>query len=118
VQSAAEAPRKPHYVFPTTGAAANPLGRGARKLRVLAEAKRLAEPFGGWDVLTVVDQVRLQQAADLLLRRPGTHEDRIRYANTVRGLLGAVERRYGHRARRRPAGPFADVDLVLADDGP
>ena len=82
------------------GRSANPSGRPSRaerQARIDAKARELAEAFGGWDRLTVLDRVRIEQAAVLLAGRPKGHEDRVRYANTLDRLLGAVERRRGAR---------------------
>ncbi len=85
-----------------SGRSGNPAGRPSRaerQARVDAKARELAEPFGGWEKLLILDHVRLEQAATLIVRRPHSAEDAVRCANAVDRLLGGVERR---RSRREP----------------
>jgi len=82
-------------------------------VRIETKARELAEPFGGWSKLDVLDRTRLEQASELLARKARTHEDAVRAANTVRGLLASVERRRGrHEAHS------ADFASLLPDGAP
>jgi hypothetical protein len=80
------------------GQSGNPAGRPSRakrQARIEAKARELAAEFGGWDGLSTVDRVYVEQAAALLIRRPHSAEDAVRCANAVGRLLSAVERRRG-----------------------
>ena len=75
------------------GQSGNPAGRPSRAKRqacIDARARELATEFGGWDKLSTVDRVYVEQAAALLLRKPHSAEDAVRWR-----LLAAVERRKG-----------------------
>jgi hypothetical protein len=71
-----------------------------RQARAHAKAAQLAEAFGGLERMTALDREFLDRAADLLLlraQRTRNAEDVIRFTNTARGLIAAVERRAGRR---------------------
>jgi hypothetical protein len=80
------------------GISGNPRGRESRaerQARVAQRATELAEPYGGLDKLPLADRIRLEQAAELLLRRrPRTYEDQVRVCNSLDRLLRYVERRH------------------------
>jgi hypothetical protein len=84
------------------GESGNPLGpTAARKLRLDVKCRELAQEFGGWDALSVIERTLVEQAAALLVRRkPASAEDAVRCANAVGRLLHAVERRRGQSAPR------------------
>ncbi len=87
------------------GASGNPLGRESRAAKLArrdARAAELAAEFGGLDALTAVERVMIQQAAELLLGNPRSAEDKVRYANTIARLLGAVRKRRGEREPHVP----------------
>ncbi len=97
------------------GKSANPAGRPSRaekQARIDAKARELAAELGGWEKLTIVDRVRLEQCAALLVRRPTSAEDAVRCANAVDRLLGAVERRRGKLHETKPG---AALDAHLAE---
>jgi hypothetical protein len=80
------------------GQSGNPFGRlsnAARQERINAKARELAVELGGWAALSPVDRVMLEQASELLLRRPRSAEDRVRHANAVQRLLATVVKRRG-----------------------
>jgi len=81
------------------GQSGNPAGRPSRaerQARIDAKARELAAGFGvELEALSVLDRVRIEQAAAILVRKPQSHEDLVRCANAVDRLLGAVERRRG-----------------------
>src|SRR5262249_27579585 len=88
------------------GQSGNPAGRPSRaerQARIDARARELAVEFGGWERLSTVDRVYVEQAAALLVRRPHSAEDAVRCANAVGRLLGAVERRRGTSKPARSA---------------
>jgi hypothetical protein len=82
-----------------TGVSGNPLGGASRKVRIAAEARSLASEYGGLDSLPAIDRALVMQAAAVLVSRPATPEEQTRAANTVRGIIGDLER----RAERREA---------------
>ncbi len=102
------------------GVSANPRGRqtkAEREARLRAKCHQLARPFGGWGKLGVLDKVRIEQAARLLLdKRHRSPEDEIRYVNSIERLRRSVEARRGRREQHKP-GPFANFDL-LPDGAP
>jgi hypothetical protein len=68
----------------------------ARKARVEAMARELAEGLGGdLDRMSGLNREYLLKAADLLTRKARTAEDAVRMLNTARGLIASVERRIG-----------------------
>lgn len=62
------------------------------RARIEAEARRLAQEFGGLDELSIIDRTFVMQAAGLLIRRPRRREDQVRRVNAVGRLLNRVRR--------------------------
>jgi hypothetical protein len=105
------------------GQSGNPSGRMSRVERerlVRAKSKEIAAEFpGGWDRLGVVDRVRLEQAAILLVAvgKPRTQEEAVRRAHAIERLLGAVERRAGRReAPVQPVPVLTSLKLMPGDE--
>jgi hypothetical protein len=67
---------------------------------VLAKCFELAEPIGGYDNLNSIERELIQQAADLLLRRPRDQFVRVRIANITSRILRDSLRR--HAADKSP----------------
>jgi hypothetical protein len=84
------------------GESGNPLGpTELRRCRVETKCHELAEELGGWDSLSKIERVLLEQAASLLVRsarHPPNAEDAVRITNTISRVLRTVERRRDQRA--------------------
>ena len=85
-----------------SGNPAGSLSAKARQDRIEARARELAVEFGGYDTLSPVDRVLVEQAAQLLLRKPRAGWDVIRHANSVQRLLATVRRHCPRKADARP----------------
>ena len=95
------------------GQSGNPAGSAGRRERLERKVAELAEVLGGLDRMSALDRTYLEQAAQILMRRPRSHADAVRAANTVRGLIAAVERRRG-----RHEALSADFASLLPDGAP
>jgi hypothetical protein len=89
---------------------ANPTGRptkAQRHAQQVAKVAELASRFGGVENLDPIERERIRLAAQLLLRRPATHEDQVRCINSADRLIARVER--SQRARRHQRPSFAEA---------
>jgi hypothetical protein len=75
-----------------------------------------ARDLGGLSVLSVADRQWLAKAVDLLMRRPSSDEDRIRYLNTAARLIDGIRERQLKRRRRRRPSALDALTLVGAND--
>jgi hypothetical protein len=62
---------------------------------VLAKARELAEPIGGFENLNSIERTLIERAAELTLSKPRRHDERVRTANIVNRILRDVLRRRG-----------------------
>jgi hypothetical protein len=101
-QSRAHPDERPWWQF-KPGQSGNPLGPTAvREAKLRAALIKLARPFGGLGKLGALDRVRLEQAAQLLIRRPTNAEHSVRISNAIDRLIGSVERsRLAAKPQRR-----------------
>jgi hypothetical protein len=109
-----QSPQQRTYGF-QPGVSGNPNGRlsnRARAERIEAKARELAAEYGGFDTLSPVDRVLVTQAATLLLRRPKTHVDVVRVANSIARLLGGISKRRQRNPDRGP--PMPSVAELMA----
>jgi hypothetical protein len=94
------------------GVSQNPHGRESKATRMARRDAILAEwaaPYGGVVALRPAELDLLRQAAELVLIRPRTAEDKVRAANTVSKILAQVGFVDKHRKRESAA------DMTLAD---
>jgi hypothetical protein len=87
------------------GQSGNPGGKvsnAERRRRAEAKARELAIEYGGYDALSPVDRVLVDQAAMLLMRRPRSAEDIVRVSNSIQRLLSRLSKRQVER-KREPA---------------
>ncbi len=104
------------------GRSANPRGRESKAAR-MSRRDRLIEEWtadiGGPASLTAAEIALLSQAAELAMApSPRTHEDRIRYANTIAKILrqvGLVDRR-GKRRLEPQHIPLREALAVEVED--
>jgi hypothetical protein len=79
-------------------------GKQLQRARLEAEARQLAQDLGGYDALPAADRALVLRAARVSLSRPKTDKGERLAADSLRAILGDLER----RARiRQPAHPFA-----------
>jgi hypothetical protein len=97
------------------GVSGNPEGKSkaARAARLAAKVAELSVDIGGVEKLSVIDKVLMEQAAALLLRRPKTYEDQVRFSNSIDRILRGVAKRHGLDVRRRGSGQPAASPLSV-----
>jgi hypothetical protein len=91
------------------GESANPSGRPSRAQRralILAKAHELAEPIGGFENLNSIERELIQQAAEMLRRRPRNQVERVKISNLVSRILRDALRR--HRSDKSPKDGLGD----------
>lgn len=98
------------------GQSGNPDGARSRQRRHAALMRQHARDLGGLSVLSVADRQWLAKAVDLLMRRPSSDEDRIRYLNTAARLIDGIRERQLKRRRRRRPSALDALTLVGAND--
>jgi hypothetical protein len=90
------------------------MSRAERRARIDAKAEELASRFGGLAALESIERERIMLAAELLLRKPISHEDRVRLVNSADRLLARVES--SRRAAKQRGQGFAEA--LAARGGP
>jgi hypothetical protein len=95
------------------GVAGRPWLKARNRERIEAEARRLAEPLGGFDRMSALDKLYLEKAAGLLMRQARTAEDERNNTKVARALIADVEARRGQHGASG-----ADFATLLPDGAP
>ncbi len=125
MQSASQSPAQPpeterkpwQYKRGQSGNSFGSLSRAAQAQRRDALVAEWTREIGGPGSLTAAELALLHQAAELVLCRPRTAEDRVRCANLVSRIMaqvGLVDR----RGRRLGRGEAANFATLLPDGAP
>jgi hypothetical protein len=83
------------------------LSRAKQRALVQARAHELSVELGGYENLTAVEKILIDQAATLTLSKPRRHDQRLRTANIVNRILRDILRRHGP-VSSNPVPPLRD----------